>query len=131
MCGRFVRHSSLSLIEKTFNIDSVEGEAATSYNGTPCGSQCLGDEIYAHVEYARPEDNNGRWILRSPVRTRTYGVADTTGQPAGQVYSESITYYDGAAFEGLPLGQVTHGAPTRVTERIDMSGALRTKTRNR
>jgi putative SOS response-associated peptidase YedK len=35
MCGRFVRHSSLSLIEKTFNIDSVEAEAASSYNIAP------------------------------------------------------------------------------------------------
>ena len=35
MCGRFVRHSSLSLIEKTFNIDSVEAEAVSSYNIAP------------------------------------------------------------------------------------------------
>ena len=35
MCGRFVRHSSLSLIEKTFNIDSVEAELASSYNVAP------------------------------------------------------------------------------------------------
>ena len=35
MCGRFVRHSSLSLIEKTFNIDSVEAEVAPSYNVAP------------------------------------------------------------------------------------------------
>ena len=35
MCGRFVRHSSLSLIEKTFNIDSVEAEAESSYNIAP------------------------------------------------------------------------------------------------
>ncbi len=35
MCGRFVRHSSLRLIEKTFNIDSVEAELASSYNVAP------------------------------------------------------------------------------------------------
>ncbi len=35
MCGRFVRHSSLSLIEKTFNIDSIEAKAAPSYNVAP------------------------------------------------------------------------------------------------
>lgn len=35
MCGRFVRHSSLSLIEKTFNIDSLETEATPSYNIAP------------------------------------------------------------------------------------------------
>jgi putative SOS response-associated peptidase YedK len=35
MCGRFVRHSSVRLIERTFNIDSVEAELASSYNVAP------------------------------------------------------------------------------------------------
>ncbi len=35
MCGRFVKHSSLDLIEKTFNVDSVEAETAASYNIAP------------------------------------------------------------------------------------------------
>ena len=35
MCGRFVRHSSLELIEKTFNVDHPAFEAAHSYNIAP------------------------------------------------------------------------------------------------
>lgn len=35
MCGRFVKHSSLELVEKTFNVDSVEEETAASYNIAP------------------------------------------------------------------------------------------------
>ena len=35
MCGMFVRHSSLSLLEKTFYIDSVETSTASSYNIAP------------------------------------------------------------------------------------------------
>ncbi len=35
MCGRFVKHSSLELIEHTFNIDSVEAEAGPNYNIAP------------------------------------------------------------------------------------------------
>lgn len=35
MCGRFVRHSSLRLIEQTFNVDVSGIQAAASYNITP------------------------------------------------------------------------------------------------
>jgi putative SOS response-associated peptidase YedK len=35
MCGRFVRHSSLELIEKTFNVDRPAFEATQSYNIAP------------------------------------------------------------------------------------------------
>ncbi len=35
MCGRFVSHSSLSLIEKTFNVDSVAAEVSPNYNIAP------------------------------------------------------------------------------------------------
>jgi putative SOS response-associated peptidase YedK len=35
MCGRFVRHSSLELIEKTFNVDRLAFEATHSYNIAP------------------------------------------------------------------------------------------------
>ena len=35
MCGRFVRHSSLDLIEKTFNVDTRGIEAAANYNVAP------------------------------------------------------------------------------------------------
>ena len=35
MCGRFVRHSSLRLIEQTFNVDAAEIQPASSYNIAP------------------------------------------------------------------------------------------------
>jgi putative SOS response-associated peptidase YedK len=35
MCGRFVRHSSLKLIEQTFNVDTTVTEAKPSYNIAP------------------------------------------------------------------------------------------------
>ena len=35
MCGRFVRHSSLELIEKTFNVDHPPFEVTHSYNIAP------------------------------------------------------------------------------------------------
>jgi putative SOS response-associated peptidase YedK len=35
MCGRFVRHSSLALIEETFTIDALETQAKASYNIAP------------------------------------------------------------------------------------------------
>jgi putative SOS response-associated peptidase YedK len=40
MCGRFVRHSSLRLIEQTFNVDATEIQSASSYNIAP-GQQVL------------------------------------------------------------------------------------------
>jgi putative SOS response-associated peptidase YedK len=38
MCGRFVRHSSLELIERTFNVDRPDFEMAPSYNIAPTQS---------------------------------------------------------------------------------------------
>ena len=35
MCGRFVRHSSLRLIEQTFNVDAAQIQSASSYNIAP------------------------------------------------------------------------------------------------
>jgi putative SOS response-associated peptidase YedK len=35
MCGRFVRHSSLELVEKTFNVDRPDFEVTHSYNIAP------------------------------------------------------------------------------------------------
>ncbi|NOZ87439.1 MAG: hypothetical protein GXP49_14440 [Deltaproteobacteria bacterium] len=97
----------------------------------PCGPQCLGDEQYSSTVYASPKDNNDAWILRKPIRVRSYGKAGQNGEPAGDMYTEKLTYYDGEAFTGLPLGKVTHGIPTRVVERKDTGGATVTTTRNR
>ena len=95
----------------------------TGYTGTPCGPQCLGDERYSATEYGTPEDNGGLWILDRPIRERTYGEADPDGQPATEWYAETVTYYDGPAFEGLPFGKLSHGTPTRMVKRVDASGA--------
>ena len=81
--------------------------------GAPCGAQCVGDELFTETEFVSPDNTGGRWILHAPYRTRTYGRAGSS-----QV-KEQLAYYDGPAFEGLPLGQLTRGDLTRATERID------------
>lgn len=99
--------------------------------GEPCGPSCLGDERYSSQRYARPEDNDDLWMLNLVTQAREYGIADETGAPADEAYSETLTYYDGPDFEGLPLGQVSQGAPIRVTQRIDESGAVLQYQRSR
>ncbi len=123
-------------LESRHGVTSVGGGACAAcegdaYAGTPCGEKCLGDEAYTRTEYTAPQDNEDRWIVSTPKRVRTFGVATAEGEPAGDVYTETLTYYDGPDFEGLPHGQVTHGAVTRVVERLDTSGATREKVRNR
>lgn len=81
--------------------------------GAECGSACLGDETYTEIEYVQPgADTDGRWILGAPFRT------STTGEPASALATESLIYYDGPDFEGLPLGTLTLGAVTRTTEKV-------------
>ncbi len=84
--------------------------------GQPCGPQCTGDELYTETEFVPPAD---RWILHAPSRVRTYG------RPGGQA-SETLTYYDGEAFVGLPLGRLTHGRVTRVTQKVGGAHVIET-----
>ncbi|MEL6180701.1 MAG: toxin TcdB middle/N-terminal domain-containing protein, partial [Myxococcota bacterium] len=83
--------------------------------GKPCGAQCIGDESFATTEYIEPgSDTNDRWIIGSAFRERMYG------REGSALVSESLTYYDGADFEGLELGQLDQGKVTRVTRKIDI-----------
>jgi RHS repeat-associated protein len=123
-------------LESELGVATVGGGACeactgTGYTGTPCGTQCLGDERYSSTVYVAPESNDGRWILDLPARQRTYGVAQGDGAPADDVYGETVTSYDGDAFVGLPEGKADHGSATRVTERVDATGKTRDKVRNR
>ena len=81
--------------------------------GRPCGPQCLGDEVFTETDHVTPgDDTNGRWIIHAPFRERSWG---REGSP---LRTEALTYYDGAAFEGMPLGQLDLGLVTRATERV-------------
>jgi YD repeat-containing protein len=77
--------------------------------GAPCGAMCLGDEQFTETEYVGPRNTGGRWILGAASRVRSYGRAGSA------LVSETLNYFDGPAFEGLPLGQLTHGKVTRTT----------------
>ena len=84
--------------------------------GAPCdrgGAQCVGDEVFTTTEFIEPgEDTNGRWILNAPMRKRVFG------REGSELVSEQLTYYDGDAFEGLPLGQLDLGNVSRTTAKI-------------
>jgi RHS repeat-associated protein len=94
------------------------GGRGEEVQGSACGPQCLGDEQYRETEYLHPERAGGRWLLRAPLRARSYG------RPGSARVAERTFYYDGAAFEGLPEGEVTRGAVTRVTQRINGEGEV-------
>ncbi len=109
---------------------ACEACASGGYTGTPCGPQCLGDERYEATAYVTPAGNDDGWLLRLPTRQRAYGAAKGDGTPADDVYSETVTYYDGNAFTGLPEGKADHGTVTRVVQRVDATGKTRQKIRN-
>ncbi|MEL6188509.1 MAG: toxin TcdB middle/N-terminal domain-containing protein, partial [Myxococcota bacterium] len=81
-----------------------------------------GDELYTETEYVTPA---ARWLIGLPSRTRVYdtpGIAD---------FSETLTYYDGDDFVGLPLGQATEGFVSRVTQKVDVDGTTLSSSRAR
>jgi RHS repeat-associated protein len=78
--------------------------------GAPCGAQCLGDEQYIEKTYLEPTDTSA-WLLRLNKDSRGYS------DPAGRK-THTRFYYDGDAFVGLPHGQATVGALTRVEEAV-------------
>ena len=91
-------------------------EGAADEFGAPCdrgGDLCVGDEVFTETDYITPgDDTDGLWLLGLPWRVRTRG---RLGDPLA---TETLTYYDGIAFEGLELGRLTRGDATRVTEKI-------------
>ena len=123
------------VLQESLGVTSIGGmgceacERDPEVQGAPCGAMCIGDEQYESTAYTHPDDNIDEWLVL-PYRTRTYGRADVDGEPLGEVYSESITYYDGEPFEGLDAGLVTAGLVTRTTERINV-GEVVEMERNR
>ncbi|MEO1273403.1 MAG: toxin TcdB middle/N-terminal domain-containing protein, partial [Myxococcota bacterium] len=90
-------------------------EQDASVYGMPCGQQCLGDESTSITEYITPGDNTaGRWLLGLVTHTQQMG------REGDVLVAESWAYYDGPDFEGLPLGQATHGRATRVEVKRDL-----------
>jgi RHS repeat-associated protein len=73
--------------------------------GMVCGEDlaCGNDEILAYIEYAYDEP---LWLMNRPQRVYKTDAA-------GTIVSDVQFYYDGEAFVGLPLGQVTRGDLTR------------------
>ncbi len=125
-----------TVLESDLGVTSLGGGACdactgSGYDGTPCGAQCLGDEAYTATEYADPASNSDRWFLRSAIRARSFGVEDGSGEPDNGTYTETLSYYDGEAFVGLPHGEVSHGTVVRVVERENVAGDTVTPTRNR
>ncbi|MEO0812993.1 MAG: toxin TcdB middle/N-terminal domain-containing protein, partial [Myxococcota bacterium] len=93
--------------------------------GSPCGNQCLGDESFVERTFVSSAGTSGRWILGAVARERRFGVADGSG-----VFAESRYFYDGDAFVGLPLGELTQGKLTRREDRVDGSKTIQS-VRNR
>ena len=58
-----------------------------------------GDEVVTRTSYI---NDTSRWILGAPSRV-------TVSDGAGRRLSETMSYYDGADFEGLPFGRLTGG----------------------
>ncbi|MEQ8565133.1 MAG: toxin TcdB middle/N-terminal domain-containing protein [Deltaproteobacteria bacterium] len=74
-----------------------------------------GDELYTETQYVVP---SSRWLIGLPSRQRVYD------DPANTDFTETLTYYDGDAFVGLPLGEATEGFVSRVTQKVDQAGAV-------
>jgi RHS repeat-associated protein len=62
-----------------------------------------GDEAFATSEYV---NDTARWLIGLPKRQRA-------SDPAGTKKAETLFYYDGGDFTGLPLGEATKGNLTR------------------
>ena len=84
--------------------------------GTPCGGECLGDELFEETAYVVPgDDTGGHWMLNKPYIETSYGDA------SGSI-TEKTTYYDGEDFVGAGLGTLTEGNVSRVTEKLSDDG---------
>ncbi len=82
--------------------------------GQVCGGDvtCGDDEILTYTEYAR---NLDAWIVNAPARVRQTDAE-------GNFVSEARLYYDGEAYVGLPLGEVTRGDLSRQEESLGPLG---------
>jgi len=83
----------------TYELDHGEVASASDDGSTPVGD----DEVFILREYAIDE---AEWLVGLVSRESVY---DSTGTKV----AETVSYYDGAVFVGLPLGQVDRGNLTR------------------
>ncbi|UCF32259.1 MAG: VCBS repeat-containing protein [Phycisphaerales bacterium] len=74
------------------------------------------DDLYTGYEYAL---NEVAWIMDRASRT-----IQTDGGPGGAFVSETRNYYDGNAFEGLPLGQMGDRGVLHRTEALISKDAV-------
>ncbi|MEZ4431130.1 MAG: SpvB/TcaC N-terminal domain-containing protein [bacterium] len=115
--GNVTLAARLGVVETGAGACAPCGDRGPDDFGAACGSQCRGDEVYIETDYITPgAGTDGRWILGAPYRVATYA------DPESPLRTESLTYYDGPAFEGLPLGALTRGSVTRTTEKVDAAG---------
>lgn len=115
--GNVTLTARLGVVETGAGACAPCGDRAPDDFGAACGSQCRGDEVYIETDYITPgAATAGRWILGAASRVATYG------DPASDLRTESLLYYDGPAFEGLPHGTLTLGQVTRTTEKVDAAG---------
>jgi RHS repeat-associated protein len=113
--GNVSRRSELGVV----NRGSPESPSACApcddADDVACGDGCAGDERYTESEHIAPGDaTGGAWILHKVSREVVYG---TRGGPQ----RETLFYYDGPAFVGLPAGKLSQGRLTRTDGRVDGS----------
>jgi RHS repeat-associated protein len=101
-------------LRQTFDRDDY-GNLIQDFNfGQVCGSDltCGHDEVLTSTQYAL---NESAWIVNKP-------AVITHTDAAGNFVSEKRLYYDGAAYTGLPSGQIQRGDLARLEESLGPTG---------
>lgn len=80
-----------------------------------------GDELITETSFAEPRTI---WHLNLPVTTSVYD--DASGDR-----KLTTNFYDGEDFQGLPMGEVTHGFLTRTEVKVDNAGKVLQSLRQR
>lgn len=94
--------------------------------GAPCGATCEGDEEYTEATYSTPDPfGDDPWLLGMTSEELSYAHPDDPD------YSGTRYYYDGDAYEGLPLGQATAGFLARTERRVSADDEWIVSARNR
>jgi RHS repeat-associated protein len=105
---RFVSHGVVSM----GNQGCAPCDRDASQYGLACGPECLGDESYSEQTFVDPKEEMGGWRTDLDVSTKQYASLNSS------IYTETVNYYDGNAFEGLPAGQFTQGLLHRTTQLV-------------
>lgn len=102
-------------LRQRFDYDAYGNRTQELNYGQVCNEDvtCGDDEVLKYTEYAL---NTDQWIVNLPSHIRQTDAA-------GNLVSEARLYYDGDAFVGLPLGQVTRGDLSRQEESLGSLGS--------